>query len=184
MSSRLALNATATIEAATLRPLSVALGAISSATEASPGRTQRKFRYIRWVSHLKLTQHFTRTTKNAKYRSSHYPDGNSVARTALGSKFETFDFGTGYSSLAYLKQLPLDMLKIDRSFVLDLLTHQNDAVIAHTTIALERRPGLRVRAEYVETVAQRDFLLEHGCDAYQGYLCARTLPADAAVSVI
>lgn len=61
----------------------------------------------------------------------------------------------------------------------DLLTNQNDAVIARTIIALGRSLGLRVLAEGVETLAQRDFLFEHGCDAYQDYLCAPALPADA-----
>jgi diguanylate cyclase (GGDEF)-like protein/PAS domain S-box-containing protein len=105
------------------------------------------------------------------------------ALRAHGLSFALDDFGTGYSSLAYLRQLPLDMLKIDRSFVLDLLVNQNDAVIARTIIALGRSLGLRVLAEGVETAAQRDFLFEHGCDAYQGFLCARAMPAESVPTV-
>ncbi len=101
------------------------------------------------------------------------------ALKAHGLTFAIDDFGTGYSSLAYLSRLPLDMLKIDRSFVLDLTTNPNDAVIARTIIALGANLGLKVLAEGVETAAQRDFLFENGCQAYQGYLCARPLAPHA-----
>jgi len=93
-----------------------------------------------------------------------------------GVSFSLDDFGTGYSSLAYLKMLPLDQLKIDQAFVRDVLVDGNDAAIAKTIVALGRSLGLNVIAEGVETAAQRDFLAECGCLAYQGYFYGRPVP--------
>ncbi|MBA3032806.1 MAG: EAL domain-containing protein [Gammaproteobacteria bacterium] len=100
------------------------------------------------------------------------------ALKTVGIGFSLDDFGTGYSSLSYLRRLPLDQLKIDRSFVSDIMTNASDAVIAQTIIGMARNLGLDVIAEGVETQDQFRFLDQHGCNGYQGYLFSRPLPLD------
>lgn len=100
------------------------------------------------------------------------------ALKALGIKLSMDDFGTGYSSLSYLKLLPLDQLKIDQSFVRDIASDPNDAVMVKTIIDMGRNFRLHVIAEGVETESQFDFLKENGCMAYQGYLFSKPVPIE------
>ncbi len=95
----------------------------------------------------------------------------------IGAKISIDDFGTGYSSLAYLRQFPLDRLKIDRTFVKDIPL-ADDGVIASSIVALSKAIGVKVLAEGVETAEQLEYLKSLDCDEYQGYFYSRPLPAD------
>lgn len=95
-----------------------------------------------------------------------------------GVHFSIDDFGTGYSSLSYLKLLPIDQLKIDRSFVDDILLNETSAAIAQTIVSLSRALGISVIAEGVETSEQQQFLSRIGCNAFQGFLFGGPLPLD------
>jgi EAL domain-containing protein (putative c-di-GMP-specific phosphodiesterase class I) len=100
-----------------------------------------------------------------------------AALKARGVGISLDDFGTGYSSLTYLKRLPICELKIDRSFVRDILASADDAAIVKTILTLARNMGIAALAEGVELDGQRDFLAGLGCQAFQGHLFGRALPA-------
>lgn len=102
----------------------------------------------------------------------------------LGCRISVDDFGTGYSSLSYLSSLPLDALKIDQSFVNDIIQDGTNQAIVKAIIGLSHNLGLKVVAEGVETDAQHQFLKDNGCDVMQGYLLSRPVPAKELESML
>ena len=97
---------------------------------------------------------------------------------AMKVRLSIDDFGTGYSSLAYIKKLPIDTIKIDKSFVMDMASDANDAAIVRATLGMAHNLGLKVVAEGIETQEAWHMLEKLGCDVAQGYLISRPLPAD------
>src|SRR5205807_9702909 len=103
---------------------------------------------------------------------------DSMARLrAIGVEVAIDDFGTGHASLSYLKQMPVEEIKLDRTFVRDMTSDKNDYTIVRSTIELAHDLGLRVIAEGVEDQATWDMLVRLGCDLAQGYHMSRPLPA-------
>ncbi|MFH1813104.1 MAG: EAL domain-containing protein [Pseudomonadota bacterium] len=128
----------------------------------------------------RLSSHFLHVelTESAVMQEPQSALAKLAALKALGLTLSIDDFGTGYSSLSTLKQFPIDLLKIDRSFVRDLPDDESDASIVDAILAMAHALGLRVVAEGVETEAQRQFLVQRKCGLMQGYLFSRPLPAE------
>ena len=117
-------------------------------------------------------------TETAAMRDARHTAQILGALRAMGVRVALDDFGTGYSSLSHLVRLPISTVKIDRSFVRDLLTVPEHAAVAASVIALGHRLGLTVVAEGVETLGERGALRDEGCDVIQGFLYAEPRPAE------
>ena len=110
-------------------------------------------------------------TESILFKDANEALGRLYALAGLGVLMSIDDFGTGYSSLAYLKKFPISKLKIDRSFVMGLPEDDSDRAIVSATIGMARGLKLKVVAEGVETLEQRDYLASLDCESFQGFLC-------------
>ena len=117
-------------------------------------------------------------TESSIMRSEQTAEKVLTAIKRLGVSIALDDFGTGYSSLGYLRRFPIDTLKIDRSFVKDIVTDNDGAEILSAIIAMAQTLDLRVTAEGVEDIQQFEFLRNKGCDTIQGYLFSRPVPPE------
>jgi len=123
-------------------------------------------------------------TETAAMRDARHTAQILGALRAMGVRVALDDFGTGYSSLSHLVRLPISTVKIDRSFVRDLLTVPEHAAVAASVIALGHRLGLTVVAEGVETIGERSVLRDEGCDTIQGFLYSRPLPPEECAALL
>ncbi|WP_051340400.1 EAL domain-containing protein [Azospirillum halopraeferens] len=173
---RTALDQIARWRARQIAPLPVAVNiSVRQLTDESALRTVRSLLSETGIDPGLLELEVTETTMMDNI--------DSIAETLhalrdLGVGVAVDDFGTGHSSLAYLRRLPITALKVDRSFIDDVIANPDDAAIAATIIAMGRQLGLKVVAEGIETAEQLAFLRRHACDEAQGYHIARPLPAE------
>lgn len=140
--------------------------------------------FVGWVSSIlhktgvNPNQLVLEVTEGIIIRNLEQTISNMQVLRKLGIRFSIDDFGTGYSSLAYLHQLPIDELKIDRSFICDIGSTKNDAIIVDTIIAMAKHLNLEVIAEGVETKEQLEYLINCGCTGFQGYYFGKPGPSD------
>ena len=165
-----------------LPPLEVSVN-LSARQVAAPGLLHQ-LRQVLHESGLPAQRLTLELTESTLMEQADTTRGTLQQIKGLGIALAIDDFGTGYSSLAYLKEFAIDILKIDQTFVRDLPEDRNDAELAMTIIDMAHNLGLDVLAEGVETEDQLGFLAAEGCDAWQGYLCSRPLPAASLAELV
>ncbi|MDH0099043.1 EAL domain-containing protein [Ectopseudomonas hydrolytica] len=158
--------------------IAVNCSALNLANDQLPGRIEQHLQATRCPAQCLELE----VTESALLSNINRAIGLLERIRALGVCLSIDDFGTGYSSLAYLRRLPLDTLKIDRSFIQDLANSNQDREIVHAIIAMAHALHLKVVAEGVETGEQLAFLQDRGCDQVQGYLFSKPLPLEEIVS--